>query len=254
MVGIVATAIELVVAVLGNVNVVTPELCSLEGDRILVGQHERSRVWCELVPDRSTTDGVELAPVDHLEYAVGERGSIGEAFVLDDGLVHCPGDTVRVGRPPWDRLAVFVDDGVLVPIDGWIDSQAENVLVVRGHDSGCYDVTVRRHLPLVDVARRQAAGRAGLEVDSTRLVELPDPDVLVVGHGADGLQDEVARSNDTGVIGPVVGVLPKKPIVDFVHAYDVLHLLGFSSGSRHDRIEVLDQAETVAPQVELVGA
>lgn len=56
-------------------------------------------------------------------------------------------------------------------VDGGVNAHTEDVLVILGKDTGADDVAPRCGLPLIDVDSRDDAGSAGLDSDSSSLVE-----------------------------------------------------------------------------------
>lgn len=76
----------------------------------------------------------------------------------------------------------------------------------------------------VDRSGRQDPGCAGLKFDLARLVDHPVKDVLVVGDGDDGLQLQLALSDERGLARSVVGMLPLDTGIDFVAGVNVISL------------------------------
>ena len=87
---------------------------------------------------------------------------------------------------------------------------------------------------------------ADFELDAGRLVEDVCEDVLVVGDGADDLQDELTVAHDGGGAVAVVGVFVLDAAVLLVHADDVLHVYGLTFAVDAVAVEVLDVAQAVA--------
>lgn len=85
------------------------------------------------------------------------------------------------------------------------------------------------------------------------MVEDEGEDVLVVRDGDDGLDDELAVAHDGGAAGAVVGVFPPDAVVLLVDADDVVHWEGVAGGVVQDRADVVDGAEAVASEFEVVG-
>lgn len=148
----------------------------------------------------------------------------------------------------WEGDAVFVVDCVVVAIDGWVDSERKHVLVEGGHDSWS-DVRAPGDCLAVMVVEgnggEDACG-ADFEFHVCGLVEDVCEDVLVVGDGADDLEDELAVAYDGCGTGAVVGVLVLEAVVLFMHADYVLHLHGVAFGVGSVAVEVFDVAEAVA--------
>ena len=67
------------------------------------------------------------------------------------------------------------------------------------------------------------------------------------------MDDEFAVADDGGAAGAVVGVFPADAGVLFVHADDVFHGGGLAFVVGEDGTEVVDGAETVAAELQVVG-
>ena len=191
--------------------------------------------------------GVIDAAIDDLEDAAGSNVVLHVALAVDSGFLGdvagaegvellVPGHADRVG----------IHKGVLVAAYRGVDTDVEEVLVVRGHDAVANagaegDVDV-----LVDGLGGEDSSGAGLEGDLTGLVEDPGEDVLVVCDGDDLLEDELTLAHDRGVLGAVVGVLPLDALVNLVDADGVWLLDGLAVEADAPTAEILDHAETVA--------
>ena len=120
-----------------------------------------------------------------LEDPVGLGRGVREAALRDRRLLHSVSDTISVvtrRRLGIERHghAVLLYDGVALPeaSHSGVDSEGEQVLVVRREHTGADDRAVRRGLPRQDGVCGQDARGASLEVQVGRLVELPAQDVL----------------------------------------------------------------------------
>lgn len=76
--------------------------------------------------------------------------------------------------------------------------------------------------------------------------------LLVVANSGDHLQDELAVADNSRGAGAVVRVLVLKTIVLFVHADDVLEVHWSAFGIGPISIEILDMAEAITSQRQLV--
>lgn len=125
-------------------------------------------------------------------------------------------------------------------VDGRVDAQAKDVLVVLGQrarvDEGAPG---RRGLAVVMVDDGDDAGGARLDGDAGGLVEDERKDVLVVGEGEDVLDDELAAAGDDGAAGAPVGVLPADAVVLLVQADDVFGLGGRAVRVGEQAVKVL---------------
>lgn len=100
---------------------------------------------------------------------------------------------------------------------------------------------------------RQNTGGADFVDDFTGLVEHECQDIFVVGHGDDGLQDQLARSHHGRTTGAIVGVLPANPAVLLVDADAVLEWNGRTLVVGDDGTQVLNVAQAITAQFEIVG-
>lgn len=133
-------------------------------------------------------------------------------------------------------------------VDSWVDSQGKHVLVEGGHDSWS-DIRA----PGDSLAVLVVEGNSGEDPCSTDfefhvcgLVENVGEDVLVVGDGADDLEDKLAVAHDGCGAGAVVGVFVLEPVVLFMHADYILHQHGVAFRIGSVTIEVFDVAKAVA--------
>lgn len=139
-------------------------------------------------------------------------------------------------------VAFVVDEAVGVPVDGRVDAQGEDVLVVDGQDARVDDGAPGDLDALVDGLRADDARRADLVRELAGLVEHEGHDVLVVGDGDDGLDDKLAAADDGGFAGAVVGVLPADAGVLLVDTDYVLHGHGLPLVACYDAAQVVDRA------------
>jgi hypothetical protein len=109
-----------------------------------------------------------------------------------------------------ERHAFFDHERVGVAVDRWIYTQAEEVLVVWSQDSGGDSRAIGSGLGRFGLCwdGGEDPGRSHLEGKRGVLGEVEGEDVLVIGDGDDGLQDENAGSCHDGVLRAEVGVLP----------------------------------------------
>ena len=88
------------------------------------------------------------------------------------------------------RMRFFDDDGVAVSIDGGINPDAEQMLMILRQRSGAHDGTVGVSLAFVDGDDGDNACGAGFDGDVAREVEPVGEDVVVVCEGDYELDDE----------------------------------------------------------------
>lgn len=98
-------------------------------------------------------------------------------------------------------------------VDGWVDAEAENVLVVLRQGARVNDVAVVAGFVRVDVDHADDAGRSRFDADAACLVEFVGEDVFVVCEGDDELDYEFAAACHDCAAGAPVGVFPADSIV-----------------------------------------
>ena len=178
-----------------------------------------------------------------------EAGGSGDGSFVD-GVAHGVGVEVRRGG---EGLYGGGDQGVFVAVDGGVDAQREDVLVVHGEDAGVDDGAPGDGGVGVDGLRGDDAGGADFVGEFAVLGEDEGEDILVVGDGDDGLEDELAGARDGSQARAVVGVFPADAGVLFVDADDVVHWEGVARVVGDEGREVVDAAQAVAAEFEVVG-
>ena len=253
LVGVLPAGVQLAVAVSGDVDVVVGELGALVVEGVRVGEHFLE-VWrVDLVRDRFAVDGVDGVRVGDLVGQVGglvevQAAGVGD-LALADGVAHA----VRVEVGFLHGEGFGGEDAVSVAVDGGVDAEGEDVLVVGGQDAGVDDGAPGDGEASVDGLGGDDAGGADLVGQLAGLVEDEGEDVLVVGDCDDGLEHQFAGAGDGGGAGAVVGVFPADAGVLFVDADDVFHGQGGAFVVREEAVEVVDGAQTVAAEGEVVG-
>lgn len=139
LVGVFAAGVEFAVAVGGEVEVVVGELGAFVVVGVFVGEHFLEVRGVDLVGDRLSVDGVEGGGVLDLEGA-GRGGGQVEALgggddVVGDGVADAVGVEIGAGH----GVGGGGDEAVVVPVDGRVDAEGEDVLVVGGEDAGVDD-------------------------------------------------------------------------------------------------------------------
>ncbi|KIH93155.1 hypothetical protein SPBR_02543 [Sporothrix brasiliensis 5110] len=261
LVGPGAAGVELAVGVAGDVDGVVGELGAAAVEGVGVGQDGLHGGQVHLVGGGQAVDGVAHGRVGDVDDAARGGGvdverAAGRERRGGDGVADAVGVEPRVAR---QRHRVLVDDGVAVAGDHGVDAQAEEVLVVARQDARVHDRPKRvagrclwRQVA-VDRLRRHDARGADLVGDVAGQVEHPGQDVLVVGHGQNRLQHELALPHHDGAVRAVVGVLPGDAGVLLVHADDVGHGVRRAARVGHHAVHVVDGAEAVAAQLQVVG-
>ncbi|KAF4506524.1 hypothetical protein G6O67_006601 [Ophiocordyceps sinensis] len=235
-----AAGVQLVVLELGNPHVMLGKERTPSLDAVGVRQQQLRRRRRDLVADGLAADGVSLGHVLDLEGAVvkgreidagrGRDGRLADLVVVSAG--------VRAGVHG-DGQALLLHERVAMAVDGGIDADAEQVLVVLRQGARADDVAPGRRLAGVDVDDGHDARCPGLDGDAGRLVELEGEDVLVVGERDDELQDELAAARHDSSSGAPVVVLPVDAVVLLVQADDLAGHLGRAIGLGQDAVKVL---------------
>jgi hypothetical protein len=146
-----------------------------------------------------------------------------------------------------------VDDAVEGAVEHGVYTQGEEMLVVRGEDAGVDDCAPWNFNALIDWLGGEDTSGADFIYELASLVEHECEDVLVVGDGDDGLEDELAVADHGGAAGTVVGVLPADAVILLMDADDVGHLEWIALRVVENGREVLDAAETIASELEVVS-
>ena len=110
-------------------------------------------------------------------------------------------------------MRFFLDHSVEMAIDGWIDAESEDVLMVLGQHARTDYVAVIAGLASIDVDRADNTSGTCLNVDATRLIELVGENVLVVGQCDDELHYQLAAACDYRPSSSPVGVFPADAVV-----------------------------------------
>jgi hypothetical protein len=150
---------------------------------------------------------------------------------------------------------LVLDGGISVSVDGRVDAEGEDVLMRWGHDTRSDHDSVRNIVldTLLHGYDGHDTSGTSLKVDRTSRIEDPAEDVFVIGDGHDRLDDEFAGTNDFGTSVTEIGVLPTNTSIDFVHANCVLHLDRLTLLIVDPSVKVLDDAEAIASESEIVG-
>lgn len=208
LVGVAAAGVELAVAVGGEIDVVVGELGAGVVEGLGVGEDFLEGRGGDLVGDWGAVDGVEDVGVGDFEDAVGVWGEVVAAGVGDGGVGGGVAGAVGVEGGARHGVGFRVDERVGGAVEGGVDAEGEDVLVVDGEDAGVHDGAEGDGDAFVDGLGGEDAGGADLVGELAGLVELEGQDVFVVGDGDDALQDELAVAHYGGAAGAVVGVLP----------------------------------------------
>ena len=208
LVRVFAAGVQLAVAVPGHVEIVVGELGALVVEGVGVSDHFLEAGEMDLVADRFAVDGVAGGVVENLEGAGRVEIGIQAGGVRDGGLLDGIANPVGVELGEGHWVNFVVNETVGVPIDGRVDTEGEDVLMVDGEDARVDDGAPWYFNTFVDGLGTDDPGGSDLVGQLTGLVEHEGHDVFVVSNGYDGLDDQFPTANDGCSAGSVVGVLP----------------------------------------------
>ena len=164
------------------------KLGSLVMVAVLVRQHLLERRCVDLVRDRLAVDGIPHRSVLDLEHPVLLVVGIETAGLFDDRLLHVVTDAVWVEVIARHGMRFIVDKSIVVPVNGRVDTEGEDVLMVNGKDAWM-DNSAPRHLDaFVDGRGAEDPCGANLVDKLPGLIEHESKDVFVVRDGDDGLE------------------------------------------------------------------
>jgi len=211
----------------------------------------------------------------HLKRAAGEGVKVQTAGVRDRGFADFVPIPIRIRlRGDFHRQALLVAHGILVPINRGIYAQAESVLMILRQRTRTNHIPPIGRFSRVDVHDGDDAGGAGFDADPARLVEFEGEDVFVVCEGDDVLDHELAAAgyyraagapadrkttrladvlDKVGLYAPV-GVFPVNTVILLVNTNNIRRLLRRAIRTHDDAVEVLDHAEAVAAELQVVAA
>lgn len=135
LVGVLATAVKLIIPILDSVDVVIGEFGALVIKAIMVREDLLERRSMDLVRNRLAINRIADASVLDLERAVGVDVEIVPACLLDDGLLRVVAGAVgvEIGARHWEGFVV--DEAVAMAVDHGIYAEREDVLMVGGEDA-----------------------------------------------------------------------------------------------------------------------
>lgn len=208
LVGVFASCVQLSVPVLHGVDRLVCELRSLMVERLRVRQDLLERRCVNLVCYRLAIDGVPHPSVLDFEDAVGVVIDIVAAGGLNDGLSRGVTSTMWVEIRAWHRVSLVVDQAILVAIDGRINSQRKNVLMMSSKNSRMNDSSPGYLNSIVNRLRGKNSCSADLVRELAGLVEHEGHDVFVVRDSNNGLQDKLPIANNGRSACTIVGMFP----------------------------------------------
>lgn len=191
LVGVLAAGVQLSVLVFGDIDVVVRKLGSLVVIAVLVRQHLLERGCVDLVGDRLAIDGIPHRRILNLEDPILLVVGIETTGLFDDRLLHIVTDTVRVEVVARHGVRFVIDKSVLVAVNGRVDSEGEDVLMVRSKDAWVDDSAPRHLDALVDGRSAEDPRGTDLVDELPGLIEHESQDVFVVGDSDDGLEHQL---------------------------------------------------------------
>lgn len=182
LVGVFATTVELVIAILDGVDVVIGELGALVVEAVMVRKNLLKRRSVDLVCHGLAIDWIADPSVLDLEGTVGIDVEIVTARLLNQSLLRVVACAVGVefGARHWEGFVV--DEAVAVAVEHGVYAQGEDVLVVGGEDAWVDDGAPGDFQAFVDGLGAEDAGGADFVGPFASLVEDVGEDVLVVGN------------------------------------------------------------------------
>lgn len=248
LVGVVTSREQLTVLVLGDPDGGLAELGSSPVPGARLSEEHLRADWHELVASGGQGDPVLHVGVDNLEDTAVGKAVLNSTSSVDSGLLADVACTQRVQLlVPRHLNRVRVDERVLVAIDSRVDTDVEQVLMVRSHDTIGNASSPRNLGLLVNGLSGEDTSSSGLEGDLSVLVKDPGKDVLVVGNSDDLLKNKLSLADDDRLTGSVVGVLPLDALVDLVDADGVGTRSRGSVSSDNAAVDVLNDTKAVAP-------
>ncbi len=236
---------------------------------VLVRQYFLERGCVDLIGHRLAVDGILHRSILNHEDPVLFVVGIETARLFNHRLLDVVADTVWVEVVARHGVRFVVDKSVVVAVDGGVDTEREDVLMVGGKDAWMDDSAPWHLDALVDGRGAEYPRGANLVGDLPGLIEHESQDVFVVRDGDDGLEHQLPISDQGCSSGTlhncqsnveeregcgkyVVDVLPANAGVLLVNAYDVLHRYSFTFAIRQDTADVVDGSEAVTSELEVV--
>ena len=136
-------------------------------------------------------------------------------------------------------------------IDGGIDAERKNVLVVSSEYSGMDDGAPRDFHVRWLCADDPRCSDFVLHLAS--LVEYEGHDVLVISNSDDGLYHELSTTDNGGRTGSIIGVFPPNASVLLVNTNHVLHGPGITFICVEHGTEVMNGPKTVTSKLKIIG-
>ncbi len=248
-----AAGVQLGVVVTDGVDVVVCKLGTLVVEAFRVGEHLLERRGMDFVTDRLVVnripDSSVLDLVDAVDAIVDVEACRGRHEGFVNGIADAMGIEVRAGH----GVGFFVDEAVTMAINGRVDAQGEDVLVVSGKDARVDNGAPGDGDAWVNGLGVEDAGGADFVDELAGLIEHKGHDIFVVRDSDNGLDDEFAVAYYSSTTGVVVGVLPTYARILLMNAHDVFHWQGFAMFIVQDCVQIVDGAEAVTTELEIIS-
>lgn len=238
-----SSSVEFVVSVFGDPEVVLGELGALGLNAVWICKQQLCSRRYQLVPYAISRDGVFDVFVYDFEDAVQTGFGILPCSFLDG----CFADFVVVasrigGGVHRDSVGFFGYDCVGVAIDGRVNAESKDVLVVLSQHARVNHISIVGTFARVDVDARDDSRGAGFDIDTTALVEFVRKDVFVVCEGDDELHDQDAGTGNHCTVSPPVGVFPTNAFILLMQTNNIRVDFAFSFIIHNHSVKVFDDA------------
>lgn len=211
-------------------------------------------IWSQnLVGNGLAVDRVELGRVGDFVDPVDRRINIEAGRRGDGTFTHRIPDSVRIEVGDGHRMHFRGCQRVVVPVDRWVDTEREDVLMVGGQYTRLDNSSPGHRHALVNGLGTHNSRGAHLVTEFAGLIEDEGQDVFVVCYRDDRLEDEFTRPHDRGIVRAIVGVFPANAGVLLMNADDVFHGKGLTVRGGEDGGQVVDRSQAVAAEFEIVG-
>ncbi|KAH3664145.1 hypothetical protein OGAPHI_004859 [Ogataea philodendri] len=254
LVGELSSCVQLVVLVLGDPELLGSKVCSLGVERVVISKKHLSGRHQNLVANRSLGGLIDNVLVDDLVGSVGEWRLLDVTWLVNNGSLGEESNVVwvkvRTGRHSFN---IVVNNGVVVAVDGRVDSERQQVLVVGGHDKRTNICTPIHSLVFLDWHGGQNTGSSHVNSDLTGLVKDNVEQILVVSDGSNGLNNKLSSSSSHGTSGSVVHVLVQQATVLLVQADSAWDQARLTFRVGDSTVKVLDDSQTVATELQGVS-
>lgn len=203
-----ASRVQFPIRMLGNIDRMVRKLRPLEMEAVGVCQHFLERRDMNLISHRLIVDSITNSSVLNLEGAIGVRIEIQTSGLLDDCFVHRIAHTV--GIPVFvhgHSVGFIVDEAIRVAVEHRVDSEREDMLVMRGQNSwvdNCAEGDANVIKFVVDGLGGEDPGCSHFVDYFACLIEHECQDVLIVTDCDDALEHEFAVPHYSGTASAIL--------------------------------------------------